>query len=252
MKSPRSLITAVFSLMVVMSMLPVPQTVAQEALTPGQKQAIEALVRDYILENPEIILESLKIMEERQQAEQQEAVRTALVAQRTALERDPGDPVVGNPDGDVTIVEFFDYQCSYCKSVMGPLMNLVARDGNIRLVLKEFPILGPLSQVAARASLAAERQGKYEAFHVALMRLRGRLTDGAIYQVAREVGLDIERLKADMVDPAIQAQIQKSYQLAQALQIQGTPAFTIGQRLIPGAISQEQMADLVAEARKGG
>ena len=128
---------------------------AQEALNPAQKQAFEALVRDYILQNPEIILESLSLMEARQKVEKEQAIRAALVSQRAALERDSGDPVVGNPDGDVTIVEFFDYQCTYCKSVMGPLMELVARDGNIRLVLKEFPILGPASEVAARASLAA-------------------------------------------------------------------------------------------------
>ncbi|NQW10214.1 MAG: DsbA family protein [Alphaproteobacteria bacterium] len=191
-------------------------------------------------------------MEARQQAEQQQAIREAMAAQRAALERDPGDPTIGNPDGDVTIVEFFDYQCGYCKSVMEPLMELVAKDGNIRLVLKEFPILGPASQVAARASLAAAKQGKYDVFHLDLMRLRGRLTEGAIYQVAREAGLDLDILKADMASPAIQAQIQKTYQLAQALQIQGTPAFTIGERLIPGAISQEQMVELVAKVRQGG
>ena len=225
---------------------------AQEALNPAQKQAFEALVRDYILQNPEIILESLSLMEARQKVEKEQAIRAALVSQRAALERDSGDPVVGNPDGDVTIVEFFDYQCTYCKSVMGPLMELVARDGNIRLVLKEFPILGPASEVAARASLAAARQGKYDAFHLDLMRLRGRLTEAAIYQVAREVGLDLAILRADMADPAIQAQIQKAYRLAQVLQIQGTPAFAIGDRLIPGAINQKQMAELVAEARQGG
>ncbi|MCR9071983.1 MAG: DsbA family protein [Alphaproteobacteria bacterium] len=160
--------------------------------------------------------------------------------------------MLGNPDGDVTIVEFFDYQCGYCKTMMKPLLDLVQEDGNIRLILKEFPILGPESETAAVASLAAQRQGKYEIFHTALLGLRGRLSTEAIWQVALEAGLDIETLKKDMADPVLQQHIRKSYQLAQALEIQGTPAFTIGNQIIPGAVSKEQLAELVAEARAGG
>ncbi len=236
--------------------LPVAAPVADDDNKRGfsdlQKEEIEALVRDYILQHPEVIMESLAIMQAREQAEKDEALQQALIAHRPALEADPGDPVIGNPDGDVTIVEFFDYQCGYCKSVLGPLMDLVTADGNIRLVLKEFPILGPESEIAAAASLAAHRQGLYEPFHVALLGLRGRLSQDVIWQVAREVGLDIARLQKDMTDPAIQAQIQKSYRLAQVLNIQGTPAFTIGAELVPGAIGREQMAALVAQARANG
>ena len=224
----------------------------QRGFTEREKAQIEDLVRDYILQNPEIIMESLAIMQAREQAEQDEALKLALQTHRPALEQDPGDPLIGNPNGDVTIVEFFDYQCGYCKSVLKPLMDLVESDGNIRLVLKEFPILGPASEMAASASLAAQRQGLYEEFHVALLGLRGRLSQDAIWQVAREVGLDIPRLQADMTDPAIQAQIQKSFRLAEALDIRGTPAFTIGTEIIPGAIGGEQMAELVARARAEG
>ncbi|WP_281684271.1 DsbA family protein [Thalassobaculum salexigens] len=221
-------------------------------LSPDRKAEIEALVRDYILQHPEIILESVAIMQAREDAAKNAAAKQALVDHREALERDPADPVLGNPDGDVTIVEFFDYQCGYCKTMMKPLMELVEEDGNIRLVLKEFPILSPTSEAAALASLAADRQGRYKDFHTALLGLRGRLTTEAIFQVALETGLDVEKLQADMKDPALQAHVRKSFELAQALSIQGTPAFTIGDHVVPGAVSKEQLAELVAEAREKG
>lgn len=238
---------------VVSMSLTAPPAVAHDGpLSDARKSEIEALVRDYILQNPQIILESVAIMQAREEAQKSAAAKQALIDNRAALERDPADPVLGNPDGDVTIVEFFDYQCGYCKTMMKPLFDLVEEDGNIRLVLKEFPILGPASETAALASLAAERQGKYEAFHTALLGLRGRLSTEAIWQVALETGLDIDALKSDMADPALQQQIRKSYELAQALEIQGTPAFAIGNQVIPGAVSKEQLAELVAEVRAGG
>jgi protein-disulfide isomerase len=234
------------------SLIGAPALAHDGPLSAAQKEEIEALVRDYILQNPEIILESVAIMQARQEAEENEALKLALIHNREALERDSADPVLGNPDGDVTIVEFFDYQCGYCKTMLGPLMDVVRSDGNIRLVLKEFPILGQASQSAALASLAAHRQGKYEDFHVALLGLRGRLNSDAIWQVAVEVGLDVTKLKADMTDPALQAQIQKSFRLAQELKIQGTPAFTIGNTIVPGALDRARLADLVAQARADG
>ncbi len=191
-------------------------------------------------------------MEARQKAGKDAAAAAALVEHRQALERSAADPVLGNPDGDVTIVEFFDYQCGYCKTMTGPLMELVRDDGRIRLVLKEFPILGPESALAARASLAAGRQGKYEPFHMALMGLRGRLNEGAIWQVAAETGLDLDRLRKDMAAPEITAVIEANYRLAQALGIEGTPAFAIGNALVPGAAPREHLAGLVQKARDGG
>ena len=233
-------------------MLAGPASAHDGPLSPERKAEIEAVVRDYILQHPEIILESVAIMQAREEAEKNAAAKQALLEKRDLLERDPGDPVLGNPDGDVTIVEFFDYQCGYCKSMMTPLMELVEEDGNIRLVLKEFPILSPTSETAALASLAAERQGKYKEFHTQLLGLRGRLTSEAIFQVALESGLDVAQLKKDMQDPALQDQVRKSFELAKALSIQGTPAFTIGEHVVPGAISKEQLADLVAQTRGKG
>lgn len=249
----RTALATLCGVLLLSSALPTPPARAHDGpLSVDRKAEIEALVRDYILQHPEIILESVAIMQAREEAQKSAAAKQALVDNRAPLERDPADPVLGNPDGDVTIVEFFDYQCGYCKTMMKPLLDLVQEDGNIRLILKEFPILGPESETAAVASLAAQRQGKYEIFHTALLGLRGRLSTEAIWQVALEAGLDIETLKKDMADPVLQQHIRKSYQLAQALEIQGTPAFTIGNQIIPGAVSKEQLAELVAEARAGG
>jgi len=224
---------------------------AAEPFTPEQKAAVEAIVRDYIARNPELVLEAISAVEARQKAEKQQAAQAALVTHRDALERSAGDPVLGNPDGDVTIVEFFDYQCGYCKTMVGPMQELINGDSKIRWVLKEFPILGPESVMAAHASLASVRQGKYEKFHFTLMGLRGRLSEAAIWQAAAEAGLDIDRLKKDMADPAIEAQISTNYQLAQALRIEGTPAFTVGGTLLPGAAPKEHLAELVKKARDG-
>ena len=224
---------------------------AADPFTPAQEAAIEAIVQDYIARNPELVLEAIAAIEARQKAEKERVAQAALIAHRDVLERNPADPVLGNPDGDVTIVEFFDYQCGYCKTMVGPMRELVEGDGKVRWVLKEFPILGPESMVAARASLAAGRQDKYEAFHFTLMGLRGRLSEAAIWQAASEAGLDLERLRKDMADPAIEAAINANYQLAQALQIEGTPAFTIGDTLIPGAAPKEHLAALLKKARDG-
>ncbi|GHD53381.1 outer membrane protein [Thalassobaculum fulvum] len=225
---------------------------AAEPFTPEQKAAVEAIVRDYIARNPELVLEAIAAIEAKQKAEKENAVQAALAAHRDVLERSKDDPVLGNPDGDVTVVEFFDYQCGYCKSMAGPMRDLMRSDGKIRWVMKEFPILGPESAVAARAALAAARQGKYEPFHFTLMGLRGRLSEPAIWQAAAETGLDLDKLRKDMADPAIQATIDANYQLAEVLQIQGTPAFTVGRTVIPGAAPKEHLAELVRRVRAGG
>ena len=243
-------ITAILSVWVI---APGPPRAAEEpAFTEAQKSALDALIRDYIMRHPEVVMESLGAMQERERLAK-ERQQMARVAQLTdAIERDPGDPVLGNPDGDVTVVEFFDYQCGFCKRMLEPMMNLAREDRGVRIVMKELPILGPESVLAARASLAAGRQGKYEAFHLALMQIRGRLSEPAILQTALELGLNAEQLRADMDDPAAMAQIQRNRELAEALSIRGTPAFVIGGTLVPGAISAERLRTLVAEARARG
>jgi protein-disulfide isomerase len=220
-----------------------------KALTPAQEQAVRKLVRDYLIENPEIIVEAMQRLRQKRQRAERERIGKVLVAYRTQIFENPRSPIAGNPKGDVTIVEFFDYQCPYCKQVMDRLLKTVADDGKIRLVFKEFPILGPNSMFAARAALASRNQGKYFKFHELLMGFKGKLSQEAVFVLAKSIGLDTKRLARDMDDPKIRKMIARNLQLAQLLKINGTPAFIIGDRLVPGAISRQQLEAYVARAR---
>lgn len=222
---------------------------AAPTFPPSQVQAIEDIVRAYLLEHPEIIVESVRRLEERDRAAAEQRRQDAVAAKRDALIADPDSPVLGNPSGDVTIVEFFDYNCPYCRGVAEKLRQTVTKDGNIRLVMKEFPILGPDSLTAARAALAAAKQGKYSAFHFALMSRAGNLNEEVVLDVARDLGLDVERLRQDMHDTQIDDILQRNYELAEALEIGGTPAFVVGEALVPGAVDMDALMRLVEEAR---
>ena len=230
-----------------------PATAAEDALSPGQKRAVEEVVREYLRRNPEILLEAIGAMRAKRDAEQQSKVRNNLVSLRGELENDPTSPVGGNPQGDVTIVEFFDYQCPYCKRVLPTVQTLLKTDGNIRYVFKEFPILGPQSVVAARAALAAWKldRDRYVPFHTALLQSKGRLSEQKILGVAAEIGLDVERLRAAMADPGIDKILARNAELARALDINGTPAFVIGEKGVPGAVDLKTLTALVLEARGG-
>ena len=217
--------------------------------TPEQAQGIEQIIRQYLMDNPQDLIDSLTEYQERQRLAEQQRQQDAIVAQRAALQNDPDAPVLGNPDGDVTVVEFFDYRCQYCRRVVKDLRAVIESDGGVRLVMKEFPILGATSIRAAQAALAAVRQGKYEEYHFALMASPGDMSDPHLMQVALEVGLDIEQLKVDMESEEIGGYIRRNYALAETLGINGTPAFVFGDTLVPGAIDADTMRRLLAEAR---
>jgi protein-disulfide isomerase len=224
---------------------------AQDAQPPfdaTQSEAIEALVRQYILEHPEVVVEALHRYEQQQQAAEAKRQAAAIVALADQLTADPRDPVIGNPDGDVTLVEFFDYRCGFCKRMTGVLTQLVDEDPNLRVVMKEFPILSRESGQAARAALAGLRQGKYEAFHFALME-GGALTDDEILAIAASVGLDTDELQDAMQDPAIGVALRDNLALAEKIGITGTPAFIVGNTLVPGAVSIEELRAKIAAAR---
>lgn len=219
------------------------------AFSATEKDDIRAIVRDYLLENPEVLIESLQLYQERQEAAQRAQQRESIAALKETLEQDPNSPVIGNPDGDVVLIEFFDYHCPYCKRVAPDLRALVEEDGNIRLVMKELPILGPPSRYAAQAALAAAKQGKYEEMHFALMNLQGDLGQLTVMKLAQDLGIDIEQLQTDMRDPEINAELRRTYETARALQINGTPAFIIGDQLMPGAMSAAALKQVIAEHR---
>jgi protein-disulfide isomerase len=217
----------------------------------NQEKRLTALIEAHIAENPEIVLRAIQELRRRDAEAKEDRVRSNLAAVRAELTRDPRSPVAGNPEGDVTVVEFFDYNCPYCKAVKPALRELLAGDPGIRFVYKELPILGEASRTAAKAALAAVRQGAehYRRIHDALLEIQGGLTDEAVYRVAGQIGLDLARLRADMEDPEIEAAIAANRELAGRLNITGTPAFVIGEAVIPGAVSLERLREAVARAR---
>ena len=217
-----------------------------------ETQEIERIVQDYIRNNPEVIVDALRQLEERRRLAEAEQSQRQIAQDREALINDPDSPVGGNPNGDVTVVEFFDYRCPYCKTVAPALAQLIEDDANLRFVYKEWPILGPVSLVAARAALAAREQGLYTEFHDRLMGVSGQLSEKTIFDIAEDTGLNIERLREDMESPEIEAILQRNAELAARLRITGTPAFVIGDVIVPGAIELTDLKALVEEARSGG
>ncbi len=230
-----------------------PAAAGDDTLGPDHRKAIEQVVREYVKNNPEILVDALKSLREKQEGKQKARSQTVLTSRRPELENDPATPFGGNIKGNVTVVEFVDYQCGYCKRVRPVVEELLRGDGNIRIVFKEFPILGAPSVIAARAALAAWKQshGGYNKFHFALMATKGKLSEDRIMAVAAKSGLDVERLRRDMAAPEIDEALQKNFRLAEDLGIRGTPAFVIGKRLVPGAIDLKAFQKLIAEARRG-
>jgi protein-disulfide isomerase len=225
---------------------------AADPLTPEQKQAVEAVIHDYFLKNPEFMVEVLRAAEAKMKQDKAAEAHQAIATYRKELLADASSPVGGNPEGDVTIVEFFDYRCPYCKQVEPAIEALVKEDRNIRIVYKEFPVLGAESVFASRMALAAARQDKYFAFHNAMMATKGQITEKVILQVAATAGMDLAKAKADMNAAGVKEIIQHNYTLAEALDINGTPAFIVGDVLVPGATDVDALKKLVADARKPG
>jgi len=209
----------------------------------------ERRVRAYLVDHPEVIVEAMNGLDARQ-GEQQAAEAQALLKSHTDdVFRDPDSPVGGNPGGDVTLVEFFDYNCPYCR-MMAPVMSEAeAADPQLRIVYKELPILGPNSVFAAKAALAAHKQGKYVAFHRALYQIRGPVEEAKVIEVAGTLGLDIDRMKADMQDAAVDGVLDKTGKLAQALRITGTPGFVVGEQITTGATDLPTLQTLIRGAR---
>ena len=247
--SPRKRIVSVVFCCAVLVLAPWRPTAAEE-LAPEQRQAIENLIHDYLLQHPDVLIDALRAAEQKLKSDVDEKAKRALAARRKEIFDDPTTPVRGNPKGDVTLVEFFDYRCPYCKQVQPRLEQLLAGDHELRIAYKEFPILGAVSVTAARAALAAQQQGKYEPFHNAMMAASGQITDDTVYQVAKTVGLDVDLLKRDMAAPQIEAALKANHTLADALDITGTPGFVIGDQIVPGAIELSSLKELVAEARR--
>ena len=214
----------------------------QNGSAPNRAEINEA-IRSYIAANPDYIIETVNNhIQDRRNEEVNQSINL--------VRADDGVTVFGNPDGDVTIYEFSDYNCGYCKRVFGEVKQLVESDGNIRVVIKEFPILSEGSVIAARYAIAAGKLGLYEDFHVALMGWQGTIDQAAVDQVIADLGIDRSTLDEAADDDDIEAVITANRELAQALQLTGTPGFVIGDEIVPGAISKAELEELVATARE--
>ena len=218
----------------------------------GTEEEVAALIEQLRQKDPDIVLQAVQAWWAEQEEYRQQQQVGRIADHWDALARAEGDPVIGPEDADVTLVEFFDYRCGFCKRVLGDVMALAQGDNRLRIVFKEFPILGELSVVAARASLAADRQDKWSEFHVALMSAPGTLDEDRIMDIAAETGLDIAQLRADMESEAVTAIIERNRALAQTLGINGTPAFLVKNAIQPGAASRDALAEMVAGAREAG
>jgi protein-disulfide isomerase len=249
LRSGRWLCAAVLWFGALLTLLPLGASRAAD-FTPEQRKEIEAIIHDYLTKNPDVLLDALQAAEDKIKGEARDKAAQALTTRRREIFEDPEAPVAGNPKGDVSLVEFFDYRCPYCKQVEPALEALLGEDRQLRLVYKEFPVLGADSVTASRAALAAKKQGKYDGFHRAMMTLKGQINEAAVFKTAESVGLDVERLKRDMATPEIARALKANTDLAEALEIRGTPAFVIGDEIVPGAIDLASLKQLIATARK--
>jgi protein-disulfide isomerase len=223
-----------------------------DGFSPAQKTEIEKLVKDYLLTHPEILRDMANALDMQDKKTAEDTRGKTLSSQSKEIFHDGIDGIAGNPTGDVTVVEFMDYNCGWCRKGIKEIQALVKSDPQVKVVMKEFPIFGDGSEYAAKAALASAKQGKYWEFHQALFATEGKVTPEVTDQVAQEIGLDVAKMKADMNDPAIVAQIDKNTQLAQTLQLTGTPAFIVDKKLYPGYIQLPEIQASLAEVRANG
>ena len=220
-----------------------------DALSDTDKSEIKALVREYLIENPEILAEMIEALEMSREAQARAETEKGILEHREALFNGNSAFVAGNPMGTVTLVEFFDYRCGYCKRAVKDLQKLIAENPDLKVVFKDYPVLGPDSLVASRAAIAASLQGRYSDFHFALMANDGPVTEDAIFSVADNIGLDVHKMRNDMGSEDVDRLLEENFALAQALNINGTPNFIIGDQLLPGAVGFKVMSETIAKVR---
>lgn len=227
----------------------------QQPLTPDQRKAVTELVRETLLKNPELIQEALMELEKRNQVAQVEAQKSALTAEKANLVDPASSVIAGNPQGDVTIVEFMDYNCGFCKRAMDDVRALAKDDPKLKIVIKDFPILGPDSVEASRVAIATKNQlqgQKYWDFHVKLMGTKGRINGAKAMEIAKESGADVERIRKDLDAPATRAAIEQTVALGDRLGLTGTPAFIVGDEIVFGAVGKDALKAKIEAVRKCG
>lgn len=241
-----------------------PVVIAQNAISVEQQKQIEKIVHDYLVKNPEVIIEAIQSLQQKQIEQAKKTIKETeanLPKFSEQLFHQTNDPIVGDPNAKITIVDFFDYQCPHCSKMEPVLEAIVKKNPQVRIVFKEFPIRGPVSELASKVALASQKQNKYYEFHKALMQqsTTDPLTEEAVYKTAKSVGLDIAKLKADIKDNAINLKIKENIKLAQQLKLMGTPSFMIAKTTItknppvgtivfvPGLVEQAQLEEHIAK-----
>lgn len=227
---------------------------AADAFSDEQKAQIGEVVKDYLLKNPELLIEVQSALEAKLEKDQAEKLKAFMAENAKSIYRGTNASVAGNPDGDITVVEFFDYNCGYCKRGMPEVQKLIQSDNRVRVVFKELPILSTGSEEAARAALAAKRQGKYWEFHQAMLANKGLANEASSLKVAESLGLNLDKFKADMKSAEVRDELDGMKGLAKKMGISGTPHFLVGDKSIPGAPEDlhTQLESLVTDFRKSG
>jgi protein-disulfide isomerase len=232
-----------------------PVAARADEFTPAQKQELGAVIHDYLVNNPEVLREAIQALDKHDK-EVTDAERQKVVASESgALFSSKYQATIGNPKATATLVEFFDYNCHFCKGALPDVTKLIKGDPNLKLVLKDFPVLGPGSVEAAKVASAARNQlpgDKFWAFHTKLLATRGPVGKAEALAVAKELGLDMDKLAKDMESPDVKTGLNETMQLADALQINGTPTFVVGQDVVVGAVGYSQLKDKIDSVHKCG
>ena len=236
--------------------LPAAAPAGAQSFTPDQRGEIERIIKDYLLKHPELLQEVMTELEKRQTAADAEKHRAGVKEHATTIFNSPRQVTLGNPQGDVTVVEFFDYNCGYCKRAMTDMLDLLKSDGKVKFVLKEFPVLGEGSMQAAQVAVAVRMQDKtggkkYLEFHQKLLGSRGSIDKARAMAAAKEVGLDVARIEKDLASDEVKATLEESYKIAEALGLNGTPSYVVGSDVVVGAVGLKVLKEKVNTARCG-
>jgi len=228
---------------------------AQSTITGEQRGEIERIIREYLVAHPEVLQEAIAALEKKQAAEEAQKHKAAVKENAATLFNSNRHVVVGNPQGDVTMVEFFDYNCGYCKRAMSDMLDLMKDDPKVKVILKEFPVLGPGSVDAARVGVAVRMQDKtgkkYLDYHQRLLNSRGQVDRARALAAAKEAGLDVARIERDLGGEEVRTSIEESFKLAEKLGLNGTPSYVIGEEVLIGAVGLGQLKEKVSLARCG-
>jgi protein-disulfide isomerase len=247
----RPLLSTLFALAIVAA----PSAVSAQAFSDGQRGEIETIIKNYLVAHPEVLEEAMAELNKRQAAAEDEKHEASIVKNSDAIFNSPRGVSIGNKDGDVTFVEFFDYNCGYCKRAMTDMLDLMKADPKLKVVLKEFPVLGPGSVEAAKVAVAVRMQDpggkKYLDFHQKLLGGRGQADKSHAMAAAKDAGLDMARLEKDLASPEVNATIDENYKLAESMGMNGTPSYVIGKQVVVGAIGLDGLKEKIGLARCG-